>query len=92
MSDSTDGMMKAIRSLYLTLNGKAGDITLSYRGTDYGTIPWLVRMDNREAAGNTSDAAMNVLYAQLKEELVQKVSFAQAETNRLKQALNQLRE
>ena len=87
-----DGTFKSIRSVYQTVTGK-GDtpVTLTYKGYDNGvTKVWQAKIDAREVNHEQHEGALNGLLAMLKKELADKVKFAESETKRLQQALNQL--
>lgn len=85
-----DLTIKNIRSISLAINGKAGEVMVIYRGTDFGSLPWLVRMDNREADAPTHTEALSKLTIMLRTELEKKVSFAEIEARRLRSEYNQL--
>lgn len=88
-----DAACKNIRSLYITLFGRNDmDIILTYKGTNYGvTKPFQVRIDAREFAHETLEGALAGLLLLLTNELSEKVKSTEGEANRLRLALNQLR-
>jgi 1,4-alpha-glucan branching enzyme len=70
-----DTTVKAIRRLYAAIHGKSPEITLTYKGTEYGVSkPWLIRCDAREAQCETHEAAAYELYKLLMKELSDKIS------------------
>lgn len=59
---NTDTYFKEIKKLYQILFGKDAEVSLTYKGTEFGvTQPWHVRVDNRESKHETHDGALNLL-------------------------------
>ena len=82
---------KSIRSIYKALSNKDLDVSLSFRGSEYGqTKSWVARVDSREVAHEEHDGALIKLLAMLKEELTIKTKSAEHEATKLRQFLNQL--
>jgi len=86
-----DATFKAIRSVYQTVSGKGDNVTLTFKGPDYGvTKMWQAKIDAREVNHEEYDGALTGLLTMLKKELADKVRSAESEAKRLQQALNQL--
>ena len=86
-----DSSIKNIRNLYKVISGTSVDVSLTYKGNEYGVInPWSIRVGDRETSKETYELALSDLTAILKKEIADKVKSAEAEASRLRQALGQL--
>lgn len=67
--------IKAIRKLYNAAFGKLVDVTLTYKGTEYGvTKCWHLRCDARETFSESHTKAATDLLDMLRKELADKIS------------------
>jgi hypothetical protein len=92
MAQTIDDQFKLIRNLYQTLSQKFdADLTLTYKGTSGGvTLPYCLRIGNRESNGATPDVVLNALIVSLREELANEVKSTENKVERLKSALHSL--
>lgn len=84
--------VKNIKRLHAALTTKNNEVTIIYRGTEYGTKnnPWLVRIDAHEATASTQDIAVAQLYKQLEDEIQKRIAFTASQTESLRSTLSEV--
>lgn len=79
-----------IRKAYHSLSGKNIEVSLTYKGTESGEIPWLARCDCYEAKSDSEVNAVMTLFSIIKEELKKKAETAERQAKQYRAALNSL--
>ena len=83
--------IKNIRNLYQTLSAKDADVTLTYKGNNYGiTKGWHAHVGDREADHESHEGSLIKLLDMLKKELDVKVKFTENEASRLRKVQSTL--
>jgi len=84
-----DASFKSIRKLQRTLFGVDADVSLTYKGTEFGvTKCWHARVGDCESDHESYDGAITQLTDILKKKLNDKISSNEREATRLRQVLN----
>jgi hypothetical protein len=81
--------VKDIKRVYFVLTGKENpEVHISYRGHSGGIAnPWSIRIDTREVHHANHEEGAQQLLIQLKQELIGKITNAEAEANAFRKAL-----
>jgi hypothetical protein len=77
-----------IKKLYNLIASKDSDVVCTYKGTSYGvSIPWIIKIDNREAIGKTHIEAASILLEELRKELNNKIAGLELQAKQLRTSL-----
>lgn len=89
---SVEETVKNIKKLHTALTAKNNEVTIIYRGTEYGTKnnPWLVRIDAHEATASTQEIAVVQLCKELEEELQKRIAFTASQAESLRSTLSEV--
>lgn len=78
-----------IKKFHSILTNKECDVSITYKGKRHGiTKPWNIKIDNKEADGETEIAAGTALLVNISNELDNKIKMLKAEAQSLEKALN----
>lgn len=83
-------MVIEIRKFYWHLNQKNADVTLTYKGKDYGeSNPWIIKCEAREASSDSPDKAASALLISFKKELHLKAESLRLQAAALTQVISE---